>query len=242
MWWVQTGVRRARTWVVCALCCFVSMLAAEAQTIRPLISEYQGQARGSFELVNDGVVPANVVLQVNSFSVDEDGQVSYRPLDRDIHLNLSSMSLRIPPQQAYSVFYTAKADKLPAWFVIYANCTGVPNRAQTGLTLQLELPHVVYLLPKKHRLAKADIRITGAQFDKDKKQVVLEVENTGSNLGRLQQVDVVAGKKRVIGGGSPLFPTSRRRLRIGWSNEEAPEKLVLVFQNFKIEERLPHQD
>lgn len=240
MWWVFTTTRRVQIWVVCALCCFLSLsaLSMNAQTIRPLISEYDGEAKGSFELVNDGVIPLNVVLEAQSFSVNEDGQISYRPLDSNIHLKLSSMSLRIPPQQSYSVFYTAKADQSPAWFVIYANFTRVPNRDQTGLTLQMELPHVVYVLPKKQRLEKADVKINHLEFDRANKKLLLEVENTGANLGRLTEVDIVAGRQRVPGGGGPLFPQSRRRFKLDWNADEAPEKVVLVFQNFKIEQSL----
>jgi hypothetical protein len=56
-----------------------------------------------------------------SFSVSEKGDITYRPLDKTIRLKLSAMSFQIPPEQSYFVFYEARSEVLPAWFVIYSN-------------------------------------------------------------------------------------------------------------------------
>src|SRR5258708_35815352 len=91
-----------------------------AQTVRPVIVQYSGSARGKFELVNNAFQPTNVVIEPRSFTINEDGDGVYGPLANNIHVKLSAMSLRIPPKQSRFVFYEAKADTLPAWFVLYS--------------------------------------------------------------------------------------------------------------------------
>lgn len=72
---------------------------AHAQTVRPVINELGDPAKGRVEYVNDSLFPLNVVLEPRSFTVSETGEITYRPLDPDIHLKLSTTSFRIQPQQ-----------------------------------------------------------------------------------------------------------------------------------------------
>ena len=59
-----------------------------------------------------------------------------------------------------------------------------------------------------------------------------------ASLGRVLSSEVsVDGKKPIPGGAFPLFPQSRRSLDIRWSDDATPEKLVLRFANFTVEER-----
>src|SRR3954449_13517085 len=87
--------------------------AGTAKTVRPLINELSNPAKGRVEYVNDGLTPLNVVLEPKSFTVSESGEITYRPLDTDVHLKLSTTSFRIQPQQTYYVFYEASAPKSP---------------------------------------------------------------------------------------------------------------------------------
>src|SRR6185437_16209743 len=95
-----------------------------AQTISPVIVEYQQKANGRFQVTNDSDVPLAVVLEPESFRVDSKGNPTFYPLDPAIHLDLSSSSFRLAPHQTYMVFYKATADRLPAWFTIYATVSG----------------------------------------------------------------------------------------------------------------------
>jgi hypothetical protein len=61
-----------------------------------------------------------VLLEPKSFSITPDGQGVFRPLDHDIHVDLSAMSAPLEPGQTYYVFYKAHADHLPAWFTVYS--------------------------------------------------------------------------------------------------------------------------
>ena len=65
---------------------------AIAQTVRPVISELSNPAKGRVEYVNDGLTPLNVVLEAKSITVSEKGEISYRPLDPEIHLKFSATS------------------------------------------------------------------------------------------------------------------------------------------------------
>lgn len=116
----QTGRRVLRVLLLC-VAGFLVVSPLRAQAVRPVIAEYIEKARGRFDLVNDSILPLNVVLEAKSFSVAEDGSPAFRPLDKDIHLKLSQKSFRIPPRQTYYVFYEATAPQYPAWFVIYAS-------------------------------------------------------------------------------------------------------------------------
>ncbi len=223
------------------LCCFCTK-AAQGQTVRPVIVNYTGKASGSFELVNDSPAPLNVVLSPRSFDVDENGHPSYRPLDPAIHLKLSAMSFRIPPQQSYTVFYTATTDTVPAWFMIYANFTGFPKREQTSMAVQLEIPHVVYVSAKKPNFSKADVRVERARYVRSKKLVLITVSNTGSNLGRLEETHLVGNRKRAELGGGPLFPQKKRTFDFQWDGDTPPEKAVLKFDRFDIETALTTEE
>jgi hypothetical protein len=208
---------------------------ASAQTVRPLIAELGNPAKGRVEYVNDSLTPLNVVLEPKSFTVAEDGQIAYRDLDPNVHLRLSVTSFRLLPQQSYYVFYEATTDASPTWFVIYAAFSGFPFKTQNGMSVRLELPHTVYLLPK-HSLDKTDVVVNHAEFIPAEKKLVLEVENTGANFGRVQQTLVAFGRKKQEAPGFPIFPHSKRRMEIPLDEDGAPSGVELQFPNFKIEQ------
>jgi len=213
---------------------------ASAQTVRPVISELGNPAKGRVEYVNDSLTPLNVVLEPKSFTVSEKGELSYRPLDPNIHLKLSATSFRIQPKQTYYVFYEASAPPTPAWFVIYASFSGFPFRTAQGMNVRLQLPHTVYLLPRQ-RAEKADVRVVRAELDDADNKVLLEVENTGDNFGRVLQTQLASGRKKQEAPGFPIFPHSKRILEVpldAKAVDAVPTEVSLQFDNFKIEEKL----
>lgn len=216
--------------ITCGLCA-----SASAQTVRPLVAELGNPAKGRVEYVNDSLTPLNVVLEPKSFTVGEDGQIAYRPLDANVHLRLSVTSFRLLPQQSFYVFYEASSPASPTWFVIYAAFSGFPFKTQAGMSVRLELPHTVYLLPK-HSVAKAEVAVNRAEYIPAQKKLVVEVENTGDNFGRVQQALVAVGKKKQEAPGFPVFPHSKRRIEIPLEQEGAPSGVELEFPNFKIEQ------
>ena len=225
---------------------FVLLLTAAslAQTVRPVISELGNPAKGRVEYVNDGLTPLNVVLEAKSFTVSEAGEISYRPLDPNIHLKLSTTSFRMQPQQTYYVFYEASSPQSPTWFVIYAAISGFPFRTAEGMNVRLELPHTVYLLPKQS-VEKQKVRIERAELNRAENKVLLEVENTGDNFGRVLETQLVYSKKKQEAPGFPIFPHSKRIIEIALEEksegENVPVECVLQLQNFKVEGKLQAQ-
>jgi len=222
-------------------CVFALGTLCLAQTVRPLINELGDPAKGRVEYVNDTLTPLNVVLEPKSFSVSETGEISYRPLDADVHLKLSTSSFRVQPQQTFYVFYEASAPKSPAWFVIYASFSGYTFKTAQGMNVRLQLPHTVYLLPKQPA-AQAEIHVNRAELHATDNKVVIEVENTGDNFGRVMDTQLVYAKKKQEAPGFPVFPHSKRILEVALQEkaegENVPVNVSLQFQKFKIEEKL----
>ena len=218
---------------------FALALSASAQTVRPVISELGDPGKGRVEYVNDGLTPLNVVLEAKSFTVSEEGEINYRPLDPNIHLKLSATSFRIQPKQTYYVFYEASASPSPTWFVIYASFSGFAFRTAQAMNVRLQLPHTVYLLPKQ-RTEKADVRVVRAELDAPGNKVILEVENTGDNFGRVLQTQLTSGRKKQDAPGFPIFPHSKRILEVPLEAkaDTVPDEVSLQFENFKVEEKL----
>ena len=212
-----------------------------AQTVRPVINELGNPAKGRVEYVNDADTPLNVVLEAKSFTVAENGEVQYRPLDPSIHLKLSATSFRIQPKQSYYVFYEASTTPQPNWFVIYASFSGFAFRTAQGMNVRLQLPHTVYLLPKE-KPEKADVRVVRAELDEAHEKVLLEVENTGNNFGRVLQTQLANGRKKQEAPGFPIFPHSRRILEVPLDaksqKDTLPTDVTLQFENFKVEGKL----
>src|ERR1700746_95344 len=106
--------RRPRSMAWAVLLCFLAGLG-QAQTVRPLIDENRLSApgkvaKGKIEYFNDTTQSLFVTLETRSFSVSNKGEMSYRPLDKNIHVKFSELSFRVPPKQSYYIFYEASAD------------------------------------------------------------------------------------------------------------------------------------
>lgn len=203
-----------------------------AQTIAPMIVEYRGNAHGKLQLANGTLYPMNVVLEPMSFSVDEQGQPRYRPLDAGVHLRLSQTSFRVNPKEMFTVYYEASADRLPAWFTVYATVTGA--RPSAGLQVALRLPHTVYLLTRQ-RLVRDSVVLLHAAFHDSTPQVTAELENRGPAFTRVQHVELRSTAGRKVYPGFPFFPGQRRALRLDWDGAGIPERLVLRFEQFAVE-------
>lgn len=211
-----------------------------SQTVQPLIDEniVKGPgktASGKIEYVNDSLQTLSVVLEAKSFTVSDTGDLSYRPLDEDIHVKFSTMSFRIPPKQNFFVFYEASADKLPSWFVVYATFGGFKEKTQEGFRIQIQLPHTIYLLPKQE-LQKEELVVRVAEYRPGEKKVVVRVENTGPSFGRVLEADVSSIKNTSTQGGFPVFPFSQRQVDIPWDAAGNPSKLLLRLAHFKLEQ------
>ncbi len=209
---------------------------AVAQSVRPVIVEYKGQARGKVELVNNSLFPINVVLEPKSFDINEAGQGLYRPLDSSIHLKLSAMSFRIPPQQSRYAFYEATPDTLPSWFVLTCTFSGPPR--QSGLNIQLELPHTVYMV-QKNPLSEGNVNVQSASFQSASRRVVIRLESLSPNLGRVMEWQASSGQQTRHFAGFPLLPRNSREMQGDWDATDPPDRIEVRFQHFTIKRPLP---
>lgn len=206
-----------------------------AQSIQPVIVEYVEKGEGKFELTNNTLVPMAVVLEPKSFNITPDGRGVYRPLDPGIHVELSTMSLKLQPKQSYYVFYKARAEALPAWFTVYAVFSPIQNNE--GLKLRIMLPHTIYLYQKKP-IGQESIHIQQASYLTQKDSVICDLENVSPELVRVQEVRAVAGKTSVVAAGFPLLPGSPRHVQFEWKEKVPPEYLLLHFPHFDVKEPL----
>jgi len=206
-----------------------------AQTVRPVIVQYSGVARGKIELINSSLKPVNVVLEPMSFQVTEDGNGTYEPLQPDMHLRLSTTSFRIPPQQSRFVFYEAKPERLPAWFVIYGVFAGAAQ--PSSLNVRVELPHTVYIL-QKQPLEKSDISVESVHYWPDQRRVIMVLVNNSAKLGRAVEWQVSSKATKMQNPGFPLLPQSRRRLELEWNSPAPPNVISVRFEHFTLEENL----
>ena len=219
-----------------ALVILANATATRAQTVSPVILEYREKAKGSFQITNDTVVPMSVSVEPRSFSVDAEGNPKFRKLDEQIKVRLSATSFRLGPRQTFTVFYDASATQVPAWFTIYSTVTGPPN--PNGLQLAVELPHTVYLLTRKP-LAREAVAVLRANFKKGPgAEVETEIESRAQEFGRVQLVEVFSATGKKEYGGFPLFPGQRRLLNLEWDQPGAPQRVVLTFEKFKVEQAI----
>lgn len=222
---------------VCAA--LVSLFVAApalSQTVRPVIVEYHGKkVHGKFDLVNDQLLPVNVILEARSFDVTESGEPVFRPLDPGLKLKLSEMSFRLPALQSRTVFFEARAESIPAWFTIYATFSGMPRRR--GIDVEVELPHTVYMLAKQP-LGETDVLVEAAVWDPVAKNVALRLKNNSPRLGRVEEALARGPKEKREVGSFPLLPGASRLVLIPWDAPVAPATYRLKFQRFTLEDSL----
>jgi hypothetical protein len=204
-----------------------------AQSVSPVIVEYKVKASGRIALTNNTLQPVAVVLEPKSFSINPDGNGVYRPLDPEIHLKLSSMSFRIDPGQTCYVFYSAQADKLPAWFTIYSVFSSLHHTE--GLDVRILLPHTVYLYPRK-QLGKDEIAVDQAAWNAAGNKLVCDIENHGPDLERVQVVRVEAGAQSETAPGFPLLPGGKRHLELSWSEKEPPQTIRFQLEHSTLQQ------
>jgi len=208
-----------------------------AQSVSPPVAEYQERARASVQLANGSIFPLTVVLDVNGFDVTEDGEVVASALDTArVRIKLSSTSFRIAPRSTYTVFYEARADSLPAWFVISAAMSGA--RTDNGLNLRIILPHAVYL-NQKQPLRKTEVVVRRMELNPATKTARVQLENLSSHLGRVLELSLVNGKGQSRSAGAfPLLPNHRRWAQVDWDLDQPPERVTLRFAKVAIDTTL----
>ena len=207
------------------------------QTISPVISEYQGHADGSFQIRNDTLQPFTVVLKPMSFSVDSNGEPTYRPLDADVHLDLSAKSFRVAPKRQYTVFYKANDAHTPTWFTIYASI--ISNAHAGSMNIVLDLPHTVYLLDRETPSANDIVFHPAAEKEPSNRKLSVVVENKSPDFARVSEVEVSSATDKQTYPGFAFFPGQSRVLQLDWTKSDPPKNIELHFKKFTAVHALP---
>jgi hypothetical protein len=208
-----------------------------SQTISPVISEYQGHADGSFQVRNDTLQPFTVVLKPMSFSVDSNGDPIYRPLDADVHLDLSAKSFRVAPKRQYTVFYKASDLHTPTWFTIYASV--ITNAHVGAMNLVIDLPHTVYLLDKETPTVTDIVFHPAAEKETASDKFSVVVENKSPGFTRVSEIEVFSGTEKQTYPGFAFFPGQSRVLHLEWTKPDPPKNIELHFKKFNATHALP---
>jgi hypothetical protein len=227
--------RRASRWrrAVVRLACAAALVplgalggALAAQAVSPPVVQYVGAARGTFDLINDGLTPLSVVIEPFGFEVDSIGTINYVPLDTTkVKLRLSTMSGRVPPRSTYTIGYDVTADSFPRWLVVTATFSQ-PRRQ--GLNVRMQLPHVIYL-NQRDALRHEDLVATDVVVDTAAKAVRVRVENRSARLGRVSEGAVRgAGRDEGQTGPFPVFPHGVRWVTTEWKGVAAPTRMDLT--------------
>jgi hypothetical protein len=210
----------------------IAHTAANAQQVQPVIMEYRNKAEGKFSVVNNTLEPMAVVLEPKSFSISPDGRGTFRNLDPTIHVQLSTMSVKLQPLQSYTVFYKADSESFPAWFTIYS--TFSPARAGASLSVRVQLPHTVYLYQNKP-IDQDEIHVLNARYSTTTHKLVCDMLNTGKALTRVQEVRTSGvHTEPVTLAGFPLLPGSLRTIEVEWKGKEPPTALNIAFDRFTL--------
>ncbi len=202
-----------------------------AQSVSPLIAEYDRPTTGRFEVQNTGLYPVTVVVEAKGFHLDPEGVPTFEPLPADLRVRLSETSFEIAPRSRHAVYYEVSAARLPAWFTIYSTITG--PRPSSGVQVRVQLPHTVYVYGDP--LTRDDVALDRAEWVRGADSVVVRVRNGGPRLGRVQVARVEGGGPHVDYPGFPVFPGSERTIHIPWTGDAAPVRVTLDFGDFRLQ-------
>lgn len=210
----------------------VAIVPSSAQQVQPVIMEYRNRAEGKFSIVNNTLEPMAVVLEPKSFSISPDGRGTFRALDPTIHVQLSTMSVKLQPLQSYTIFYKADAESFPAWFTIYSTFSAA--RQGASISVRVQLPHTVYLYQNKP-IDQDEIHVLNARYSTTSHTLVCDILNTGKALTRVQEVRTSGVHTDPITlAGFPLLPGSLRTIEVDWKGKEPPTALNIAFDRFTL--------
>jgi hypothetical protein len=172
-----------------------------------------------------------------SFSVDSNGEPTYRPLDLDVRLDLSAKSFRVAPKRQYTVFYKATGQHTPTWFTIYASV--ISNAHVGAMNLVIDLPHTVYLLDREGPSVNDIVFHPSAERETSGNKVSVVVENKSSEFTRVSEIEVSSGGEKQTYPGFAFFPGQSRTLHLDWTKSDPPKSIELRFKKFNAVHALP---
>jgi hypothetical protein len=127
-------------------------LAASAQTVSPIIVECAKKCRGEFSITNNGLTPLAVSVEARSFSLDNLGHATNRPLDPSVDLKLEEGSARISPKGTHTFGYLLKCSASTCSVALLSSM--VVGHTDEGILVRVQLAHTVYACEKQKNCRK----------------------------------------------------------------------------------------
>ena len=221
------------TRLLSSLLLFITITSIAAQSVAPVIVEYSGNAEGKVAVTNDSLSTMVVVVEPRSFDINAAGRGIFRPLDDSIHLQLSSRSKVLEPKETFYIFYKVKAERLPAWFTIYASFSKVQH--SNGLDMRIMLPHTVYLY-QKTPLSRTDVSVQNIAYNPTTKKLTGNITNNSFALGRVQMLHATGAHASTDSAGFPLLPGASREIEMDWKDAVPPTSIELRFEHFSLKQ------
>src|SRR6266404_3757865 len=119
---------------------FLFTLAANAQTLTPLVSEFNVRAgktaRGSFKIQNNSLTPVAFTIEADDFTLDRYGR-HIQPLTSAEHVALSPSSGRLGPKEIREIEFKITCDT-PRCEIVFRTAM-VTGKTSQGLLVKVWL-------------------------------------------------------------------------------------------------------
>ncbi len=193
-------------------------IPANAQRMSPMQQDFERKARGSVEVANADAFPKFLACKAEGFDVDDRGKIALHPLDPDLHVRIASERTEIGPKQSKQISFDATPATVPAWFAVL--CEFSPVNRQAAITVNMAIFSVILV----HGPEKAPPSIAAtAKYVGGK--VIVELENTGTALERVNSCTISGQKGKVEIPRVLLFPKRKRIAEADWAALAAPERV-----------------
>lgn len=198
---------------------------AQAQTgISPVLqvvhANKHGKASGTFSVSNGSLVPIVSVLEIHSFAIDAEGNVTVQPLAAGNSVVLGSSSVRVPPQSSAVIDFHAVCPASCEFFII--SSAAPETKTTQGIKVRIVIPETVYIATAPVQKSDITTKWTDSQ--------TLVVTNTGAGFDR-PALDAVLDGKSTVMPSVPLMPGATRIIHF----KSVPSKVVLQGDHFKIQ-------
>lgn len=116
---------------------------AQAQQVVPVFQEakMKHSVKGSFTIMNNGLVPMPVVVEPKELTSGQDGAPGFKPVSEDVKVELKDTSAVVPPKGQRMFEYKITADRNVAISFFNGMTTG---KSKEGIAIRLWIPSTVF--------------------------------------------------------------------------------------------------
>lgn len=151
-------ITRWAIFIVFASLLLLDAICACGQSVSPLAAEAKAAkaTKGEFTVRNVGVVPITVVVEPKSFTIDQNGQTAFRPLDSGVDVKLDAMSAKVGAQQYRTFTYTVSCSQYPCAIAFYSGFS--QGHTSEGIAIKVWIPSTLYICPATSKGCRDRVR------------------------------------------------------------------------------------